>query len=97
MKKILILGGYGYTGKLLAKHLLAQTDFEIIISGRNLDKAQAFTAKMNDPRLRALRVDAADPASLRPALQGVDLCLVAAPVTSLNPERVDPRLHRSKC
>jgi saccharopine dehydrogenase-like NADP-dependent oxidoreductase len=88
MKKILILGGYGYTGKLLVKHLLAQTDFEIIVSGRNLDKAQAFTAKLNNPRLRALRVDAADSNSLRPALQGMDLCLVAAPVTSLDPERV---------
>jgi saccharopine dehydrogenase-like NADP-dependent oxidoreductase len=88
MKKILILGGYGYTGKLLVKHLLAQTDFEIIVSGRNLEKAQAFTAKLNNPRLRALRVDAADSNSLRPALQGVDLCLVAAPVTSLDPERV---------
>ncbi|MBM3178846.1 MAG: KR domain-containing protein [Chloroflexi bacterium] len=88
MKTILILGGYGYTGKLLTKHLLTQTDFNIIIAGRNLDKAQAFTAKLNDLRLRALRVDAADPASLRPALQNVTLCLVAAPVTSLNPERV---------
>lgn len=96
MKTILILGGYGYTGKLLTKHLLAQTDFNIIIAGRNLDKAQAFAAKLNDPRLRALRVDAADSNSLRPALQNVEsstslrpsLCLVAAPVTSLNPERV---------
>ena len=88
MKKILIVGGYGYTGKLLAKHLLAQTDVEIIIAGRNLDKAQAFAVKLNDPRLTVLRVDAADSNSLRPALQNVDLCLVAAPVTSLNPERV---------
>jgi hypothetical protein len=84
MKTILILGGYGYTGKLLTKHLLAQTDFNIIIAGRNLDKAQALAAKLDDPRLTALRVDAADPASLRPALQGVSMCLVAAPVTSLN-------------
>ncbi|MBI5352079.1 MAG: saccharopine dehydrogenase NADP-binding domain-containing protein [Chloroflexi bacterium] len=88
MKRILIVGGYGYIGKLLAKHLLAQTNDEIIISGRSLEKAQEFTAKLGDPRLKAIRVDAADPTSLRLALQGVDLCLVAAPVTSLNPERV---------
>ncbi len=88
MSTILILGGYGYTGKFLARHLLAQTNADIIISGRSLEKAQAFTAEMNDPRLKALCVDAVDPSSLRPALQGVTLCLVAAPVTSLNPERV---------
>jgi saccharopine dehydrogenase (NAD+, L-lysine-forming) len=88
MINILILGGYGYTGKLLAKHLLKQTDYNVIIAGRHLEKAQAFADELNNPRLKAMRVDAADPASLRPALQGLDLCLVAAPVTSLNPETV---------
>ncbi|MEW6401421.1 MAG: saccharopine dehydrogenase NADP-binding domain-containing protein [Chloroflexota bacterium] len=85
---ILILGGYGYTGKLLAKHLLAQTDFNVLIAGRNLEKAQALAAQLDNPRLTPLHVDAADPASLRPALQNVDLCLVAAPVTSTNSEAV---------
>lgn len=88
MKTILIIGGYGYTGKLLTKHLLAQTDFNVIIAGRNLEKAQAFATQRNESRLTAIRVDAADPGSLRPALRGVDLCLVAAPVTSLKPEIV---------
>ena len=46
MSRILILGGYGYTGKLLAKHLLAQTDVEIIISGRNLEKAKSRKLKL---------------------------------------------------
>ena len=39
MKTIFIIGGYGYTGKFLAKHLLAHTDANIIIAGRNLSKA----------------------------------------------------------
>jgi saccharopine dehydrogenase (NAD+, L-lysine-forming) len=88
MNTILILGGYGHTGKLLAKHLLARTKYKIIIAGRNAGKAQAFAAQLKDKRVKATRVDAADPASLRPALRGVDLCLVAAPVTSVNPEGV---------
>ena len=46
MSKILILGGYGYTGKFLARHLLAQTDVEIIISGRNLEKAKSFADEL---------------------------------------------------
>lgn len=97
MLKILILGGYGYTGKLLAKHLLAQTDVEIIISGRNLEKAKSFTDELNDSRVTVRQVDASDFNSLIQAFQGVTpstavstgstrrlragLCLVAAPTT----------------
>jgi hypothetical protein len=81
MSKILILGGYGYTGKLLARHLLAQTDVEIIISGRSLEKAKSFTDELSDSRVSARQVDASDFESLKQALQGVTLCLVAAPVT----------------
>ena len=81
MTTILILGGYGYTGKLLAKHLLARSQAEIILAGRNPEKAQAFADELNDPRVSIARVDAADPDSLRAALQNVDLILVAAPTT----------------
>ena len=81
MSKILILGGYGYTGKLLAKHLLAQTDVEIIISGRSLEKANSFADELHDSRVTARQVDASDFDSLKQALQSVTLCLVAAPVT----------------
>ena len=81
MTTILILGGYGATGRRLAKHLLAQTGYDIEIAGRNLGKAQAFVDSLHDPRASARRADATDPASLREALQGVDFLLVAAPTT----------------
>lgn len=81
MSNILILGGYGYTGRLLAKYLLAQTDAQIVISGRNLKKAQTFVDELGDPRVTARQVDASVAATLQPALQDVDLCLVAAPTT----------------
>jgi len=81
MSKILILGGYGYTGKLLAKHLLAQTNVEIIISGRSLEKANTFADELHDSRVTTRQVDASDLESLKQAFQGVTLCLVAAPVT----------------
>ncbi len=81
MSKILILGGYGYTGKLLAKYLLAETDAEIVIAGRSLDKAQDFVTQLANPRASARQVDATIAATLQPALRGVDLCLVAAPTT----------------
>ena len=81
MNTILILGGYGATGRLLTKHLLEQTGFNMVIAGRNLEKAQAFVDSLHTPRLAAARVDAADAASLRQALQKVEFLLVAAPTT----------------
>ncbi len=80
-KKILILGGYGYTGKLLAKHLLAQTKVQIIIAGRSEEKAKSFADELNDPRMSARQVDASSFEILTNALEDVTLCLVAAPTT----------------
>jgi saccharopine dehydrogenase (NAD+, L-lysine-forming) len=81
MNTILILGGYGATGRLLTKHLLAETDHNMVIAGRSLEKAQAFVDSLHDARVTAKRVDAADHLSLREALQPVDFLLVAAPTT----------------
>ena len=81
MNTILILGGYGATGRLLTKHMLAQTGYNIVIAGRNLERAQAFVDSLHDPRATAKKVDASDSASLKQALQGADLLLVAAPTT----------------
>ncbi len=81
MNTILILGGYGATGKLLTKHLLAQTTHQIVVAGRRLDKAQAFVDSLRDARVTAQQADAANMDSLQQALHNVDLILVAAPTT----------------
>lgn len=81
MTTFLILGGYGATGKLLAKHLLARTEVDLVLAGRHVQKARAYADELKTPRVTARQVDATDPASLERALQGVDLCLVAAPTT----------------
>lgn len=78
---ILILGGYGATGRLLAQHLLEETDHKLILAGRNLDKAQAFADSLQDPRVIARQVNATDATSLKQALRGVNFLLVAAPTT----------------
>ncbi len=78
---ILILGGYGYTGKWLAKHLLAQTNHKLILAGRNAEKATAYAKELNSDRISVRRVDATDVHSLREGLKGVDFLLVAAPTT----------------
>lgn len=92
MKRILILGGSGYTGRSLARHLLEQSDVEIVLAARNLDKAQVQADQLNAEyktgRVTAVRTDASDAASLKSALRGVDLILVAAPLTSAPYETV---------
>lgn len=83
--RILILGGYGYTGTLLARHLLERTAVEVVLAGRNHDRAQRLADELNatfpGERVSAQRVDAADGPALRRALAGVDFLLVAAPTT----------------
>lgn len=85
MSKILILGGTGYTGKLLAHHLLEQSGVEIILAARNLEKSQAYAAHLNTKfpgqRVTAIGVDAADGPGLRLALRGVEMLVVTAPTT----------------
>lgn len=81
MTTILILGGYGASGTLLAKHLDARTGAQLILAGRSFEKASALAARMGDPRVTTRRADAADPASMKTALEGVDLCLVASNTT----------------
>jgi saccharopine dehydrogenase (NAD+, L-lysine-forming) len=86
MTTILILGGTGYTGKSLARHLLEQSKADIILAARNLEKAQAFADQLNgefkEKRVTAIRADAADAASLKAAFTGATLVLVAAPTTA---------------
>jgi saccharopine dehydrogenase (NAD+, L-lysine-forming) len=81
MITILILGGYGYTGKLLTKHLLTHSQAQIILAGRNIEKAQKFADEICNARVSISCVDAADAETLRAVLQNVDLLLVAAPTT----------------
>ena len=81
-KTFLILGGYGNTGRLIARLLLQETDVDLVLAGRNLDRAAAEAAALNRVfganRTSALRVDAADRRSLATAFAGVDFVVVAS-------------------
>jgi saccharopine dehydrogenase (NAD+, L-lysine-forming) len=83
--RFLILGGYGFVGKLLAKYLLEEsTTTHLILGGRNLEKARAFAKELgNELRVSTIRVDATDRDSLRLALKdaNVDFLLNAAPTS----------------
>ncbi|MBN2678150.1 MAG: saccharopine dehydrogenase NADP-binding domain-containing protein [Anaerolineaceae bacterium] len=81
-KRLLILGGYGNTGRLLAELLLKYSDARLILAGRSLEKAEAVALALNgkdkNPRVTPLRLDAADPFTLRQAFKGVDMVVVAS-------------------
>lgn len=81
-KTFLILGGYGHTGRPLARLLLQETDVRIVLAGRSRQKAQASAAECNrdfpGERAAGSMADASDPASLEGAFQGIDLVIVAS-------------------
>lgn len=86
MTDILILGGTGYTGKLLARHLLEHSDATLTLATRHGDKAQALAEALNrqfpGDRVAAVRADAADAVSLRAAFRDHRLAVIAAPTTA---------------
>lgn len=86
MSRILVLGGTGYTGRLIARHLLEHSEAAVTIATRHTDKAQTFADELNrkysGERAAALYVDAADAESLRAAFRDQALVVVAAPTTA---------------
>ncbi|MFQ5583604.1 MAG: saccharopine dehydrogenase NADP-binding domain-containing protein [Calditrichia bacterium] len=81
-KSILILGGYGNAGRLIAKLLLKQTNLNIVIAGRNVERARILADLLNQKfpgkRVSAKRVDAADYQNLQNTFAQVDLVVVAS-------------------
>ena len=90
--KILILGGYGNTGRALVPLLLKHTIASIVISGRNREKAIAFAKELgqeHETRVSTAQVDASDSQSLLEAFSsdGVTLVIVVS-TTSKYVEKV---------
>ncbi len=83
--RILVLGGYGGTGRLFCRYLLEETPADVIVGGQNRQKAEEWAEqlKMECPpdRISARHVDASDRDSLREAFRSIDLVLVAATTT----------------
>ena len=79
---ILILGGYGNAGLVIARLLAAQTTYRIILAGRHGERARWVAEQINlefdTDRVSGMAVDAASPESLLNAFQLVELVVVAA-------------------
>lgn len=81
--RILVLGGYGTTGRLLAELLLARSDAHIVVAGRRFGEAERAAAELASAypgRVSARVADAREAVSLDRAFEDVDLVAVAASV-----------------
>jgi lysine 6-dehydrogenase len=78
--RMLVLGA-GLQGSACAYDLLQNPDVEqVVLADQNVDALPAFLAAYRDgERLRVLRVDARQDASVRQAFEGADACMNALP------------------
>ncbi len=85
-KKLLIIGGYGNTGRLIAHLLLQETDVDLILAGRSITKAEEHARLLNDQfegnRVKGIYADASDTESLKQAFRGVDMVIVASSIAN---------------
>lgn len=85
--KILLIGGYGEAGKRIAEYALRYLNkIEIVIAGRNVEKAQSLADTLNQEgqtnRASARRVDVADESDLTKAMREVDFVINASSTTA---------------
>jgi saccharopine dehydrogenase (NAD+, L-lysine-forming) len=85
---IILLGGYGGTGRSLARCLLKHTSHDIVIAGHDPEKAESFAYQLQQEFPKSLidanYVEASDIGQLKEAFQEADLVVV----TSTTPELV---------
>ncbi|MFQ5605313.1 MAG: saccharopine dehydrogenase family protein [bacterium] len=81
-KRLLILGGYGNTGRHICRLLLQETDVELMLGGRSPDKAHQAADELNreidGKRAAGMCVDASLQKSLQAAFQDVDMIIAAS-------------------
>lgn len=84
-KKIMILGGYGNTGKPLVRLLLQESDAQVVIAGRNVEKAERLAGELTEVyragRVQTAHVDASSSESMQHAFRGMDIVVVASSTT----------------
>jgi saccharopine dehydrogenase-like NADP-dependent oxidoreductase len=86
MTSILILGGTGAAGRLIAEHLLSRAQARLTLAARRIEQARALAGDLSrrfpDSSVNAAFADTAERESLRAAFEGHDLVVVASPTTA---------------
>jgi saccharopine dehydrogenase-like NADP-dependent oxidoreductase len=76
MAKITVLGGCGSVGSVAVKALAKLDEFdEVVIADINIEKAEAIAEELGADKVKAVKVDALDPDSIKAAIKGSDLVL----------------------
>ncbi|HOO54726.1 MAG TPA: saccharopine dehydrogenase NADP-binding domain-containing protein [Methanothrix sp.] len=85
-KTILVLGGYGGAGSAVSRSILKNTQADLIVAGRRIERARALAEELNREfpgnRASVAFADASDPQTLREPFGRADLVIVAATTTS---------------
>jgi NAD(P)H-binding len=86
-KRVLIIGGYGTFGLLLARELLWSTRLSVVLGGRNPNRLRSAVARLRSPeRTTWVRVDLNQPASIAKASGAAHAVVCAAgPFQLLSP------------
>ncbi|CAE7213952.1 unnamed protein product [Symbiodinium necroappetens] len=96
MVRVMVLGGYGGTGRPVSRRLMEQLPCEVVVAGRDLRRAQAFAEALAEEfpgrDVTGARVDARDAASLKAALQSIDLLIVTTTTPDAIPSIVQAAL-----
>ena len=81
-KTILIIGGYGNTGKKIARLLLDHTSANVVLAARHAEPLKVAVEELASSRVRWKTADASQVESLLPLFGEVDLVIVASGTAS---------------
>jgi UDP-N-acetylglucosamine 4,6-dehydratase len=88
--RILVTGGTGSLGRALTRHLLATTDWHVIVLSRDEWKQSQMRADITDPRLDFFLGDVRDQDRLRLAFSSVDTVVHTAALKRVDSVARDP-------
>jgi saccharopine dehydrogenase (NAD+, L-lysine forming) len=91
-----VVGGYGATGKVVASELWKCSDGEILVAGRDLEKAKALAAQF-DGKVSATPLDVMDASALDAFCQRCSIIINCAGPVMLLRDRVAQAAVRNKC
>ena len=79
--KILVLGGYGAVGTVISKELVKLFPFQIIVAGRNYQKAKEFSSTLNQ-KISPLELDIMSVSENDERLNNVDIVIMCIDQTN---------------
>jgi saccharopine dehydrogenase (NAD+, L-lysine-forming) len=83
-RTVLVLGGYGQTGRVVTTHLAARNpDLALLVAGRDGARAAAFAATIDHSHVSGAALDASQRRALADALADVDLIVNVAAAAPL--------------